>query len=64
MSVTSEASTAWKGSLMDGSGTVALDTSGNALVLWTGMERPEEFTRHVILGRLFDRVIDTVTSRI
>ncbi len=28
MSVTSEASTAWKGSLMDGSGTVALDTSG------------------------------------
>lgn len=27
MSVTSEASTAWKGSLMDGSGTVALDTS-------------------------------------
>ncbi len=28
MSVTSEASTAWKGSLMDGSGTVSLDTSG------------------------------------
>jgi len=27
MSVTSEASTAWKGSLMQGSGTVALDTS-------------------------------------
>ena len=27
MSVTSEASTAWKGSLMGGSGTVALDTS-------------------------------------
>lgn len=28
MSVTSEASTAWKGSLMDGSGSVSLDTSG------------------------------------
>lgn len=28
MSVTSEASTAWKGSLMDGSGSVSLDSSG------------------------------------
>ena len=36
MSVTSEASTAWKGSLMDGSGTVALDTShaGSFDVTW------------------------------